>query len=353
MTVSLCVIAYNEESTLPKLLDDIKKQDYPHEKIELVFVDNMSQDKTVDVIESFAKSDNSFKSICICTCKKHMQAACWNVAIENSNEDIIIRVDAHASIPNNFVSTNVKTIESGEYVCGGGRPSRTQSNTPWQKTLLAAEECLFGTSPVYRKKQTKKQYVNSVFHGAYRREVFAKAGGFNESLGRTEDNEMHYRIRQSGYNICLTPDVTSYQNVRSSLLKMIKQKYGNGYWIGLTSAVCPGCLSCFYFAPFLLVCAFIFFGVFALFGIGLPLLLFSLAYILFDVLITVSAFLGRKRYISFLLLPFIFPLLHISYGFGTLLGLIKAPFWKRRIDKSVYERIQEVGKTVQNRIKEA
>ena len=32
MTVSVCIIAYNEEKTLTSLFSDIKNQDYPHNK---------------------------------------------------------------------------------------------------------------------------------------------------------------------------------------------------------------------------------------------------------------------------------------------------------------------------------
>ena len=36
---------------------------------------------------------------------------------------------------------------------------------------------------------------------------------------------------------------------------MLSQKYGNGYWIGLTLGVCPGCLSYFHFIPFVFLLA--------------------------------------------------------------------------------------------------
>ena len=51
MTVALCVIAYNEESTLEKLLQSMKAQDYPHDKMEIVLVDSASTDKTKEIME--------------------------------------------------------------------------------------------------------------------------------------------------------------------------------------------------------------------------------------------------------------------------------------------------------------
>ena len=50
MIVSLCMIAYNEADALSGLFKDISLQDYPHNKIEVVFVDSMSTDKTYDMM---------------------------------------------------------------------------------------------------------------------------------------------------------------------------------------------------------------------------------------------------------------------------------------------------------------
>ena len=38
MLVSFCVIAYNEEKAIKSLFSDIKAQDYPHEKMEVILV---------------------------------------------------------------------------------------------------------------------------------------------------------------------------------------------------------------------------------------------------------------------------------------------------------------------------
>ncbi len=354
MTVSLCIIARNEQAALKELLEDVKAQTYPHGKMEIVLVDNLSADSTKTVMEDFAARENGFWNVTVAQCRKIGQAAAWNCAVLHAGGEIIIRVDAHASIPKDFVSCNVKHIRQGEFICGGGRPCRAEKASPWQETLLAAEESLFGSSVAkYRRRQAHKQYVSSVFHAAYRREIFAKVGGFNENLGRTEDNEIHYRMRCSGFKIACCPDIVSYQNVRATFRKMLGQKYANGFWIGLTLGVCPQCLSCFHFAPFLLVCALLVFGVLSCFGIVLPLIAVSSVYLLFDLLVTITAFLGRKTGWQFFLLPFMFPLLHIAYGAGTLFGICKMPFWKKKLGKDAQQKIELVKNAVQKKIEQA
>lgn len=344
MLISLCIIAYNEETALKRLFDNIEAQSYPKEQTQIVLVDDNSTDSTKEIMKGFAEKNKSYHSVVVVNCRKRLQAAAWNTAIIHSCGDVIIRLDAHSTIPTNFLSENARCISGGEYVCGGARPTKAMEETPWQMTLLAAENSLFGSSfAMYRRESDEKRYVDSVFHGAYRREVFEKVGGFNEQLGRTEDNELHYRIRQAGYKICCDPEIRSYQFIRSNLLKMLKQKFGNGYWVALTLGVCPGCISVFHFAPLALVGALILSLIFALFGISILLEALAIIYLLFDLAITVGAFISEKRHPHFLLLPLIFPLLHLAYGAGSLLGLLKMPFWyrgARRKSKRGIERVK-------------
>ena len=104
MTVSLCVIAYNEERLIRGLLDDISKQTYPHKLTEIVFVNNGSTDTTEELFSSFANINSDFLRVCIRSQERSNQAAGWNTAISNAMGDIIIRIDAHARIPHNYIS---------------------------------------------------------------------------------------------------------------------------------------------------------------------------------------------------------------------------------------------------------
>ena len=109
---------------------------------------------------------------------KKVLAPGWNNAITHSTGDIIIRVDAHAEIPPEFVENNVRHHEEGEMVTGGARPNIIDGSTPFKQTLLMAESSVFGSSAADFRRNGKKRYVRSIFHGAYRREVFEKVGLF-------------------------------------------------------------------------------------------------------------------------------------------------------------------------------
>lgn len=345
--ITMCIIAYNEEKTLRGILDDICMQDYDHSYMEVLLVDSASTDATKEIMREFADGRHNFRSVLVLDNPKKTLPCGWNVALGAYTGEVILKVDAHARIPADFVSKNAAVLESGENICGGARPNVIDEDTPWQRTLFLAESSMFGSSIAPYRRNPGRSYVNSMFHAAYRREVFERVGGFNEKLGRTEDNEIHYRIRKAGYKLCFDPDIISYQHIRSSLHKMLKQKYANGYWIALTTGVCPQCLSIYHYVPFAFVMAIIISAVLLLIGAAADMpALFGItacftglmwgAYCFLAVVMAVMAAVkadSKDRSYANLCLPVLFFLLHISYGIGTAEGFVKLPKFLREYRK--------------------
>ena len=131
---------------------------------------------------------------------------------------------------------------------------------------------------------------------------------------------MHYRIRRAGYQFCYDPRIRSYQYIRSDFKAMAGQKWKNGYWIGRTIKICPQCLSLYYFVPAAFVIGIVITS--ALIPVcWLLSALLWLSYGLFAISNTVAAIGKNRFYRQSLLMPFLFLILHISYGLGTLTGL--------------------------------
>ncbi len=322
-TVSLCVIAYNEEKIIGELLKDIKAQTWPHDQTEIVLVDSRSEDGTRKVMERFARENRAeYLDIKVADNPKRIQAAGWNAAVHAAAGDVVIRIDAHAHIPAEFTALNMRDQQQGEWITGGRRPCIAEKDTPKNRMLLMVENSLFGSSIGKGRHSREKEYVKTLFHAAYRREVFEKAGDFNEGLLRTEDNELHYRMGRAGYRFCLDPEIVSWQYARADVKSMVRQKFSNGYWIGTTLKICPGCISLYHLVPAGFVCGIILTTVLAAFGHwGLAAVMWGL-YLIFAV---GSTILGAREWKGsgwMALAPFLFLILHVSYGVGTILGLI-------------------------------
>ncbi len=331
MLVSIYMVAYNEEKNLGDIFSDILKQTYPHEDTELVFVDNLSTDSTYEVFLRFKQEHISeYRDIKVLKNEKNKIIPCGlNIAMDAYEGDIFLRVDAHASLDAHFVEETVACLEGThtgikEYACGGMRPTYPADDSGMSCLLLAAEESRFGASSATYRGTPERCYVKSIFHAGYRREVVDAVGHYNEKLLRTEDNEYNFRVGEAGYRICFEPRIKSAQQIRSSLPKMLRQKYQNGYWIGYTLGHCPKCLSLFHFVPAAFVGAAVFTGVLSCFGFGILAALMWTAYGICNISFSAKAIIDSKRFCPhLLLLPFIFLLMHVCYGAGTYVGVFK------------------------------
>lgn len=324
LKVSFVVIALNAESTLDALFDCLKKQTYPHSRIEVILVDGNSQDATKEIMMRFKDADNSFDRVIVLDNPKRTLPCGWNVALEAVEGDAVLRVDAHTTFPPEFIELNVRDLDKGENICGGKVISIPARKDTWSITLNEAENSMFGGSFAAFRHAESAQYVSTAAFAIYRKEVFDKVGRYNEVLTRTEDNEMHYRMKQAGFKFYYDPEIVSYRETRATLSKLLKQKYLNGYWIGRTLGIEPRCFSLYHFVPFAFVCAVIFSTILALFGITWPAIILWSAYGFANIAMTAMAIIGCKdRNICFICLPVLFMMLHVWYGVGTVVGIIR------------------------------
>ena len=327
MLVSVIVGLLNEEKFLPRLIEDFKKQTYDHDEIELIFIDGMSKDSSWKILEDFKNSNHDFYDVVLLKNPKVILSAGMNVGIKAARGECILKVDCHSHITDNFIENNVKIIEEGEDVCGGPRPNIIENADNFSKTLLLVEENMFGSGIADYRKKTTKKYVSSVFQGMYKKSIFDKIGLLDEKVGRVEDNELHYPIRKHGYKFRYSNDILSYQYTRPTLKRMLKQKYSNGYWIGKVSHIYPKAFSIFHFVPLAFVLAIIF-SLCMIPITSIFIVLLSSIYFLFTILITIMTIINNKFNITILLMPIILFLIHVYYGVGTLVGLIKGFSWK-------------------------
>ncbi len=351
MTVSFIVVALNAEKTIKSLLEDLNNQTYPHKDIQLIFVDSLSTDKTLKILNNFKKDyENEYMSVSIKNNPKKILPCGWNIALKEVLGDVVLRVDAHSHIPEDFIEKNVEHIKNGEFITGGPRKSIIDKQSNWQDVLLFCETSLFGSGIAKYRNSETTQYVNTLAHAAYKTDVFRKVGGYDERLARTEDNEIHFRMREAGYKFLFSTDIKSFHHARSSLKKMVKQKFLNGKWIGLTMGVSPKCFSIYHFAPLafvLAIIASIIFGLFVNWNLFIGILsLYGVA----NILMTLLSLKGNKLNSLYFLAPILFLILHLAYGTGTLLGILKMPFWKMKPENRECKEIENVKNVLNERL---
>ncbi|MDP3542423.1 MAG: glycosyltransferase family 2 protein [Elusimicrobiota bacterium] len=324
--VTFVLVARDAAEHLPAALACLLAQDYPKESLQCLFVDGLSVDGSRGLASEF-KAAHPELDFSILDNPGRLLASGWNAALAKAVGDVIVRVDAHAEFPPDFVRRNVEARASGHAITGG--PTTTTYEDGAARGLIAlAENSAFGGGAAAFRRRTTSGFVDTLAHAAYDRAVFAAVGGYHELLARTEDNEIHHRMKRAGYRFWFDPSIRSSRRARATLAGLLKQKYGNGLWIGLTLAVAPGAFGLRHFVPGAFVLAL-------LGGLALgPLVSWlPLAALLAAYGVAAAGFaLAAGGLAAAPALVGLFFLMHCAYGFGTLVGLAALPTfkWKSR-----------------------
>jgi glycosyltransferase involved in cell wall biosynthesis len=323
--VSILIPVRNEAAYIERCLKAVIAQDYPREKIEILIADGMSDDGTREKLLPFLVS---YPQISLVDNPENFVAPGLNRLILGSKGEILIRVDGHCVIAKDYVSRCVGHIlERG--VDGVGGPMRSIGEDLVSEVIALAMSSKFGVGgSAFRTETGKTRLVDTVPFPAYTREIVQKVGLYDEELVRNQDDEYNYRIRKSGGQILLAADVQSEYYTRGTLGKLWRQYFQYGFWKVRVLQKHPRQMSLRQFVPPLFVFAILaavaagmFFtwgwivllGVVAAYGIAVMVVSWQIA--------------RKKGWRFFVGLLLAFATIHISYGVGFWVGLIR--FWNR------------------------
>jgi succinoglycan biosynthesis protein ExoA len=246
-------------------------------------------------------------------------------------------VDGHCIIASDYVRRCVDHLQEDglDGLDGVGGPMETLGETNLAKAIAIGMSSPFGVgNSAFRTLAGRTILADSVPFPAYTRQIIERAGLYDEELVRNQDDEYNYRIRELGGKILLAEDVHSTYFSRGSLKDLWRQYYQYGFWKVRVLQKHPRQMSLRQFVPPTFVLALlvsilvVFFPFLSPVAIIVPLL-----YIFINLL--ASLFTASQRGWEYLLLlPIIFAILHVSYGSGFLVGLIKfAGRWGDRTGK--------------------
>lgn len=328
--VSIILPIRNEAGYIERCLQSIFTQDYLGE-MEILIVDGMSTDGTRKIINDYALH-NPQLTIKILDNPGKIVPTGMNIALYQAKGEIIIRADGHCILAPDYVSKCVEHIQQ-DAVDGVGGPMESIGETPIAKAIAIGMSLPFGVgNSAFRTTSGKSMLVDTVPFPAYTRQIIECAGLYDEELVRNQDDEYNYRIRELGGKIFLADDVRSTYFSRTSLKRLWMQYYQYGYFKVRVLQKHPRQMSLRQFVPpvfvfaLMLSCIFIFFPSIRVLALPVPLLYFTA-----NVLASIYTASSRDwKYLPYL--PIIFSILHLSYGLGFLVGLLK--FWHRWGDKT-------------------
>jgi len=312
MITVVCPV-YNESAFIKKLLDFYISA-LPLEK-ELLIVDGNSTDDTREIIQQYIQKH---ADIHLLHNPKRIVPYALNQAIEAAKGDIIIRLDAHTDYESDYFEKILSVFKSTNVDIVGG-PMRIAKGNTVQNAIGYATSTSFGIGNSSFHFEDFEGYADSVYLGAWKKSIFKTTGLFDVAFKRNQDDEFHYRAKSLGFKIYQHPDIKLYYHPRKNFNLLFKQYYQYGLYKPLVLKKIKSAISLRHLIPLGFVLYLLSLPVYFIIPFYYGLIPLGL-YILGDLLFS---FRSKKPLKEILAIMLVYPILHISYGLGFLLGLPK------------------------------
>ena len=316
----------NEAGFIERSLGAVLTQDYPPDQLEVLVADGMSTDATRDVVAQLARSHPTVRVTVVDNPEKIVPTGI-NRALVTAKGDVIVRVDGHTIIAIDYVRQCVTALQRTGADNVGGRMVAV-SEGRFGRVVALATNSPYAVGGARFHFSDLEEWVDTVYMGAWPREVFDRIGLFDEEQVRNQDDEFNYRLLSHGGKILLSPQIKSRYFNRSTPRSLWRQYFQYGYWKVRVLQKAPRQMRLRQFVPPVFIAVLLSsllitpFSVIAGWMFGLPLGSYIVANASISVLTA-----RRGNWNLLLSLSLCFATIHFAWGIGFLVGLLR--FWNR------------------------
>jgi len=236
MKVSIILCTFNRCKSLARALESLAVSELPKSvEWEVLIVDNNSSDQTRSVAERFCHTHPiRFRYLFE---PRQGKSFALNSGIREGNGEILVFVDDDVIVQPTWLQSLINPFCDVRWAGCGGRilPEPGFSPPPW----LALEGplsqlgalCAYFDQGDLPGSLTKPPVGTNM---AFRREMFAKYGGFREDLGprpgselRSEDTEFGRRLMAAGERLCYVPSAVVYHEINN---RRVRKEFFLSWW---------------------------------------------------------------------------------------------------------------------------
>lgn len=334
-SVTVIVPCRNEERYIGPCLDSILASDYPKDRLEVLVVDGMSEDRTREILASYSARHPWIRLI---DNPRRITPVALNLAIRASTGALLVRMDAHVVYPPNYISQLVAALDRhGADNVGGVLRTLPAGPGTMARAIAVAMSHPFGVGTSYFRIGTSSpRWVDTIAFFCVRRETFDLVGLFDEELIRHQDGEFNARLIKLGGRILLVPDVESHYYARSTLAQTARMFYQYGYFKPLVAKKLGRVMTLRQLVPPLFVLGLLASCLTAVLWspavLALGVIAGSYALVVGGAALQAAVRQGPRFGLA---LAVVLPVLHLSYGFG---------FWRRVVELIVPARRRAVDR---------
>lgn len=312
---SIIIPTFNEVKYIQSLLDSLIQNAYPKEKLEILIFDGKSTDGTRAILEEYSRI---YPFIKVFDNPKRLQVYALNLALNEVQGKYIIRCDAHAEYPKDYISRLVHFLENSDESIGniGGQAIGVAGAATQEAEAIAiALSHPFGVGLSHRSITiAEPKEVDTVLFGAWKRKVFESVGGFDEHFVRGQDYEHNKRLIRAGYKVILIPELEFQYFTRDTFRKLARMVYQYAY--AKTQIIKK------YREPIRIRVI-----IPALFVLGIPVAfwfpMIEYGYLFYGMLSIGISFKAGTTIAQKMYLMVTFPLMHTAHGIGFIRGMIE------------------------------
>jgi glycosyltransferase involved in cell wall biosynthesis len=329
--ISIIVPIRNEELHIKKFLENLQTIVGNRNDIEIFLVDGLSNDKTLAKINNFLLVTNLNLKVLKNPFKITPNA--MNIGVNHSQGKYMLRLDAHSEYPFNYIDKLLywKNKLKADNV-GGVIKTLPFDNSSKSRSIALATSSIFGMGNSYFRIGIKSpKEVDTVPYGFYSMSKIKEIGLYDEDLVRNQDDELNARLIKQGGKIFLVPQISIKNYTRSKYSQLYKMFFQYGYFKPIVNLKLRTITSFRQLVPLLFV-LFIFLGL--ILTIIFPgLLTLYMASLIFYAIIScfISLRIAKNDFIHTMVSFFI---IHFSYGFGYLFGIISLVFKSKSLGKN-------------------
>lgn len=215
-SVSFVIPAYNEEDSIAMTIESVLDIDYPEDKMEVIVVDDGSQDDTADIASQYT-DDERVKLI---GQGNQGKGGALNTGLENATGDFLACVDADSHVKEEAV----KNIISGFDDDVGAIASAMKVYEP--ETWVQKMQWLEYMVGIFMRNIMGILDAINVTPGplsVYRKDVIEDLGGFDEE-SLVEDQEICFKLQESQWKVNHSRKGEVYTVAPSNLRELLDQR---------------------------------------------------------------------------------------------------------------------------------